>query len=365
MGNAKPVPAGDTLDRLHEDMESARLVPTWKYVSEFVPAKPRVTYRPWMWHWDEVMHYLRRAGELITPERGAERRSMEHTNPDLRAQFTTSHTIATAVQLVKAGESAPAHRHMAGAIRFAARSHGGEVYTLVDGEPLMMEENDLVLTPSGTWHEHVNNTAHDIVWLDALDYPLVNLLQASWFEPGHGADLAPARPPGWTAARVGHYRPAGWDPVAGKVPRMRYPWVDMREALERLRGAAGSAFDGVLLEYVNPLDGGPTLPTMSCRAQLLRPQEHTLAHRALSSTIHLVIEGEGQSVIEGRTFDWTRGSVFVVPNWHWHEHRNLGGRDAVLFTITDQPVMEKLGMYREEAFADAGGRQPVTGAFRP
>jgi gentisate 1,2-dioxygenase len=340
-------------------------VPTWKYVSEFVPVQPKVTYRPFMWQWDDVMHYLRRAGELITPERGAERRSMEHTNPDLRAQFTTSHTIATAVQLVKAGESAPAHRHMAGAIRFAARSSGGEVYTRVDGEPLLMEENDLVLTPSGTWHEHVNNTPHDIVWLDALDYPLVNLLQASWFQPGHGKDLPQPLPVGYSANRLGNARPAGWSPYDAHTPRMRYPWSEMRASLDRLRGDEGSVFDGILLEYVNPLNSGPTLPTMSCRAQLLRPSEKTRAHRALSSTIYLVIEGEGRTVVEGKSFDWHRGSVIVVPNWHWHEHHNLSARDAVLFSVTDQPVMEKLGLYREEAYSEGDGHQPVVAAFSP
>jgi len=70
-------------------------------------------------------------------------------------------------------------------------------------------------------------------------------------------------------------------------------------------------------------------------------------------------------VIGGRSFDWTRGSVFVIPNWHFHEHRNLGSRDAVLFSVTDEPVMRKLGMYREERYPDGGGRQAVTGAFAP
>lgn len=363
--NVKPALQGDTLDRLHEDMEKARLVPTWKYVSEFVSAKPRVTYRPYLWRWDDVLQYLHRAGELITPERGAERRSMEHTNPDLRAQYTTSHTIATAVQLVKAGESAPSHRHMAGAIRFAASSHGGRVFTRVDGEALTMEENDLLLTPSGTWHEHVNDTEHDIVWLDALDYPLVNLLQASWFEPSDPAKPIPAYADGHTAARLGHGRPVGWGDRSAGTPRMRYAWSDMHAALERLSGEDGSPHDGVILQYVNPLDSGPTLPTMSCRAQRLRPGQHTRAHRSLSSTIYFIIEGEGTSVIDGVRFDWGKGDVFVVPNWHWHEHDNRGARPAFLFSVTDQPVMEKLGMFREEAYPDGDGRQAVAGSFQP
>jgi gentisate 1,2-dioxygenase len=139
----------------------------------------------------------------------------------------------------------------------------------------------------------------------------------------------------------------------------------MRASLDRLRDAKGSPFDGILLEYVNPLDGGPTLPTMSCRAQLLRPGEHTRAHRALSSTIYLVLEGEGRTIVEGTSFEWQRGTVLVVPNWHWHEIQNLGSGEAVLFSVTDQPVMEKLGMYREEAFAGNEGHQPITSTFSP
>ncbi len=367
MGTANliPVPQGDTLDRLHEDMEKARLIPTWKYVSEFVPVKPNVTYRPYLWRWDDVLQYLYRAGELITPERGAERRSMEHTNPDLRAQYTTSHTLATAVQLVKAGESAPSHRHMAGAIRFAARSHGGNVYTKVEGEPLLMDENDLLLTPSGMWHEHVNNTLHDIVWLDALDYPLVNLLQASWFEPGDATKPVPLYASGYTESRLGNARPVGWGEYPKGTPRMRYAWSKMYAALDGLRGEEGSPYDGVILEYVNPLTSGSTLPTMSCRAQLLRPNERTRAHRTLSSTIYFVIEGEGSSIIDGMRYDWARGDVFVVPNWHWHEHHNRVGAQALLFSVTDQPVMEKLGMFREQAYAESDGHQVVSGAFKP
>lgn len=357
-------PAGDTLDRLHADMARANLAPTWKYVSEFVSREPRVSYRPWLWKWDAVMGHLARAGELITPERGAERRSMEHTNPDLRSAFACSHTLATAVQLVKAGERAPAHRHMAAAIRFAARSEGGEVFTIVEGEPLRMLENDLLLTPAGTWHEHANHTAHDIVWLDALDFPLVNLLQASWFEPGESS-AAVQREEGWSDALLGPVRPTEWMPYPEHHPVVRYPWSDMRASLERMRAERGSPYDGILLAYVNPQTSGPALPTIGCHAQLLRPGEATLAHRQMCSTVYYVIEGEGYSVIDGQRFDWARGDVFVVPNWRWHEHVNAPGRDAIFFSVTDQPVMRMLGMYREQAYGEPGGRQKVTGTFHP
>jgi len=108
-----PVEFEAQLEALHAELAAANMAPTWKYVSEFVSRQPRTSYRPWLWKWHDVIPLLMRAGDLITPERGAERRSMEHVNPDLKPFYTTSHTIATAFQLVRAGESAPAHRHAA------------------------------------------------------------------------------------------------------------------------------------------------------------------------------------------------------------------------------------------------------------
>lgn len=351
----------DSLDLLHEDLAAANMAPTWVHVSEFVAASPNVSYRPFLWRWDDVIPLLMRAGDLIAPGRGSERRSMEHVNPDLKRFFSTSHTIATAFQLVRAGERAPTHRHVAAAIRFAVRSAGGEIFTKVQGERLRMEENDLLLTPAWTWHEHENNTGKDIIWLDALDFPLVNLMQASLFQPGEG-EVCAERPSGFSNDRLGLYRPTHWAPYPEAQPVLRYPWAEMRAALERLRGEAGSAFDGVILEYVNPVNSGPTLPTLSCRAQLLRAGERTLSHRATSSTVYFVISGTGASVIGGTRFAWGPGDVFVVPNWQWHEH-SAGQGDCYLFSITDEPVMKLLGFYREEPYPENAGHQTITGDF--
>src|SRR5690606_30687189 len=114
---------------------------------------------------------------------------------------------------------------------FAAKSQGGTVYTKVQGERLYMEENDLLLTPSWTWHEHGNETEHDIVWLDALDFPLVNLMHASLFEPGEG-EVCDAKPDGYSKKAMDLYRPVGWAPYPESHPVMRYPWADMKDALD-------------------------------------------------------------------------------------------------------------------------------------
>ncbi len=359
-----PQPTGDgALDRLHEELAQAHVIPTWIYAPDIVGRAPDPGYRPYLWKWQRMHELLMRAGELVTPERGAERRSIDHVNPDLAEHNSTSHTLATAFQLVRPGEVAPAHRHTAGAIRFAVDSQGGDVFTTVEGEKLPMERFDLVLTPSWMWHQHENQSDHDIIWLDALDYPLVNLMRASFFEPHAEDRRASDRPLGYTNQRVGLVRPAGWETYPQTVPLVRYRWEQTHRALEAMRDEPGSPHDGVIMEFVNPFTSGPALPTMSCLVQLMRPEEHTRAHRATSSTVYYVMEGEGFSVIGGRRFDWEAGDVFVVPPWAWHEHAHPGAGDALLFSVTDRPVVETLGFYREEAFDERGGRQAVTAVF--
>jgi gentisate 1,2-dioxygenase len=52
-----------------------------------------------------------------------------------------------------------------------------------------------------------------------------------------------------------------------------------------------------------------------------------------------------------------------VPPWTWHEHANTTAEGAILFSIHDTPVFEALGLYREEAYEEHGGHQPVTSVF--
>ena len=75
-------------------------------------------------------------------------------------------------------------------------------------------------------------------------------------------------------------------------------------------------------------------------------------------------EGTGETIIDGCRFVWGKGDILVLPSWALHEHANLSRTEAaVLFSIQDRPVLEALGLYREEALADNGGHQVVTSTF--
>jgi gentisate 1,2-dioxygenase len=86
---------------------------------------------------------------------------------------------------------------------------------------------------------------------------------------------------------------------------------------------------------------------MSICAQLLRPGEKTLSHRHNSSTIYIGAEGRGYTVVGDRRIDWARHDVFAVPTWQWHEHGNDSDQDAIAYSVTDSPVIEKLGLLCE------------------
>jgi len=118
----------------------------------------------------------------------------------------------------------------------------------------------------------------------------------------------------------------------------------------------------VILRYVNPATGGEVLPTMGCRLQLLRKGTHTAAHRHSPSTVYHVAEGSGYSVLDGVRFDWRKGDTFAVPIWRWHEHA-APNEDAVLFSVTDEPVLAPLGLVRAEAHAENNGFQTVRSVF--
>jgi gentisate 1,2-dioxygenase len=144
---------------------------------------------------------------------------------------------------------------------------------------------------------------------------------------------------------------------------LAYPWEPTYEALRNAAAASdGSPYDGIIMEYSNPLTGGSVMPTMSAHMQLLRPGEATLAHRQVGSTIYTAALGSGTSIVNGRRIDWSEGDIFCVPSWAWHEHANASAYDdACLFSFDDLPVMRALGFYREESYADNGGHQPVEG----
>ena len=128
----------------------------------------------------------------------------------------------------------------------------------------------------------------------------------------------------------------------------RYAWKDTYAALKMMGEGDRDPYDGALLRYINPTSGGYTYPTMSCEVQLFEAREATRLHRHTSTAIYHVFRGEGRTKVGEGHLEWKKGDTFVVPLWQWHGHENLANDEAILFSISDRPVMDALQLYREE-----------------
>ena len=113
--------------------------------------------------------------------------------------------------------------------------------------------------------------------------------------------------------------------------------------------------DGVFVEYVSPITGGPVLPTLSCWAQWLKPGFETKPNRRTSSAVYHVVKGSGRTKIGDRELFWGAGDSFCIPNWA-HHHHSIDGDGAILFSVHDTPLLKALGMFFEETMSHLGGQ---------
>ena len=347
----------------YEALEARDMGALWTVANKIEPWFPQPASVPAIWRWADVRPAILRAPDLVTPEK-AGRRVIMLVNPGRKDVSAAVGHLYSGIQIMRAGEAASAHRHQASALRFIMEGSGA--YTIVDGERMTLEAGDFVLTPNGTWHEHgVDASGSTCIWQDGLDIPLMNALDANFYEvhPDLRQDQTQPTDASQTLYGTGFVQPA-WlrhDWKRPYSPMMKFPWVETHAAL--MAAAAihdGSPHDGIIMEYVNPVTGGPVMPTIGATMQLLKPGFHGTAHRHTGSFVYHVAKGVGYSVIEGTRYDWRERDIFVVPSWAAHEHVNTSRtEEACLFTFNDMPVMRSLGLFRVEAFAENGGHQPI------
>ena len=345
----------------HERMHAAHMYGLWELASQMT-RHPEPGAIPYIWKSSLIEAMVRESGEVVPV--GEERRALQLFNPGLAGRWATTNTMIAAVQLLLPGEVARAHRHTPTAIRFIMEGDGA--YTSVDGERVYMAPGDLILTPSWSWHDHGNDTDRPVVWLDGLDIPLVQALNAMFFQFFDQRQVPLSKPRNASVQLHGHVslRPTWVKERPLSSPLLLYSWETTSESLASLRGVTGDEHDGIALEYTHPQTGRSLLPTMACWIQMLRPSERTRAHRHTGSAVYYVVQGAGETIIDGCRFAWSTGDIVVLPSWALHEHANISAEhDAILFSIQDRPVLEALGLYREESLTDNDGHQAITSTF--
>jgi gentisate 1,2-dioxygenase len=334
---------------LYDDMLDLHLTPLWESLHTLVPKQPSPGYGAALWRFGDIVPLLERAGKLISAEE-AVRRVLVLENPALPGSSSITHTLYAGLQLILPGEVAPAHRHTQSALRFIVQGNGA--YTAVDGERTTMRPGDFILTPPWAWHDHGNpgagGAAEPVVWLDGLDIPMTRFFGAGFAENGAAASQPVARPEGRSLAAYGHnMAPVRTLHARSSSPIFNYPYARSREALDTLRRQEEiDAWTGVKLRYINPLTGGAPMPTIGACMQLLPAGFRGLPHRSTDGAVYSVVEGSGSATIGGQRFDFAPRDTFVVPSWATLVLDAPG--DVVLFSFSDRPVLDALGMLREE-----------------
>ncbi len=336
------------LQALYAEMEPASLTPLWESLAELVRPQPKSPAVPHLWSYGLVRDYLMRAGDLISAEK-AERRVLILENPGLKGLSAIVPSLYAGLQLILPGEVAPCHRHAQCALRFVIEGDGA--FTALDGEKAIMRPFDLVLTPGWQWHDHGNPSDRPMIWLDGLDIPTVRHFDASFAEKLEEKAFPESAAAGDTLARYGHnmrpIRGSAGDRRPAHQPLFHYPYAQWRPALDAMSQTADiDPYLGHALEFLNPADGGPIMPTISAHVRLLPAGFATRPRRSTDGTVFVVVAGKGTARIGETHLTLNARDVFVVPSWH--EVVLAAGSELVLFGYSDKAAQEKLGLYKEQ-----------------
>ena len=327
---AEPPANDERLARLDAKMAALHLEGHWR-LPLASRREPSPYAKPYLWRWNDVRSSLIEAGECHALAADAGRRTVRLSTPGLAGNKTTP-TLQTSIQLVKPGEIAPAHRHTMGALRYVIEGTGG--YTTVNGAKLYMEPGDLVLTPGWSWHDHGHEGDVPMIWIDGHDFPFTHFING-FFSQGYSQ-------PQQVVTSIG-------SPTEHYV----FKGSESRAQLSALGPDAADAAWGPTVTFTDPRTGHSTLPTMTCRLSRLQDGQETTRTRRTANVVYHVVAGSGVTFAGGEELHWNAGDFFVVPAWTWQQHRAEGTGEAILFSMSDEPILEKFGVLRVETGAPA------------
>lgn len=335
----------DLPQEYRDELTARNLVPLWPSLRNVLPPKiPSRNTRPIHWAYKDIRPLLMQAGEL-TPIEKAERRVLVLANPGHGLEnMKVSPAIYLGMQLLLPGEWAPAHRHTPNAVRMIVEGRGAT--TTVGGEKCPMERGDLILTPTGMWHEHEHDGKDPVIWLDVLDLPLIYYAEASYVIEGERQTVNSGRGD-QVYAHGGIVPTVNFERHNTAYPMLRYPWAEARAALLTVADS-NPAQETVQVTYVNPETGRDVQNNLGYYALMLRPgQTLTLPARSPAQVFHL-IEGAVEARVVDQTFQVAEADTFCAPGYESVTLRNLkSDQPSFLFIADETPLHRKLGVYEQ------------------
>jgi gentisate 1,2-dioxygenase len=333
------------MDAFRASLAADHLQPLWDIMRWLAAREPSKGGVPFYWPWWELRRHVIRAGELVSAEE-AERRVLVLENPAFPGDGRVTSSLYAGIQLLMPRETAPSHRHTASALRLIIEGHGG--FTAVAGERVTMSPGDFIVTPSGLFHDHGNDTDEPVMWLDGLDVFVVNLLNASFAEDHPQSRQPLTRPDGDCLARYGSgLLPHGYVRQGAGSPQFWWPYSRTRSALNALReaGSIDPAL-GFRMDYVDPTSGTSPIRTMTASMTLFPKSFRGEGYRSISGAVLSVVEGSGRVRVNDESWSVGPHDVLVVPSWNWHSFE--ASEDLIVFSFSDEVLQRHLGFWREE-----------------
>jgi gentisate 1,2-dioxygenase len=282
--------------------------PGWARPEPAMWPVPNPKFKPALWRFKAAKEALDKSADMVAPEQ-AERRNLIMVNPVEGNVYATTRTLVAAYQCVLPGESARTHRHTPSALRLVLRAKPG-TYTVVNGARIDMAPGDVVLTPSWSWHGHVNEASETSYWIDFLDIPFVQLSEAMFFEPYPGGGVEPVKSTGPTLFRISS-------------------------------GAAlGSGSGAQTVEIAKGM-----MPTISLHL-IRQPKGGRIdTAKTTANNIYAVIGGRARVTVDGGLSETLGpGDVIAVPCWHGH---GIEAEDEItLLRVSDEALLAKAGLAR-------------------
>jgi len=322
------------LERFERQLQARHLAPLWRVLLRLTPREPPTAALPARWEAAELREQLRAAAEVISASE-AERRVLVLENPAHTGESRITASLYAGVQLILPGEIAPSHRHAAAALRFILEGEGA--YTTVGGQRLPMHRGDLVVTPSWSYHEHGNTGQEPVMWLDGLDVPIVNALNAAFSEQDT------------RAARTSQTTSADSPSSLTEDTSLANVYFPIERTLEALEAESHSGrrddHSGTRLEFCGPT-GTSITPTLGAAMQRLPAGFAGRRYRSTDGTVLAVLSGRGRIDFSGQSYPLERNDIVAVPSWTWHALS--AERDLTVFSFSDRPLQRHLRLWREQ-----------------
>ncbi len=319
----KSLSSATQLDELYPLLDQQRLTAGWHKKRASLWKSPKTQFQPMHWSYELGKVALDQAGRWMDTE-FAERRNLLLFNPVGDNDYDTVRTLVAAYQMIKPGEYAKPHWHTPNALRFVLEAKPG-AFSVVDGVKLPMLPGDVLLTPGGSMHSHYNESDACAYWIDILDVPLVHLLEPMFFEPSHQA----------------------LQDVIDEPDEHAY-WFKEADVLSHFESVQRLGQTGLQSSYAytHALNSQAHIVTQSLNYHHFLAEQTLAIPKTTVSRIFCVASGSGEAELGGVKCLWKTGDVMALPSWTSATFK--AAEPSRFFEVNDRPVLDKLGLFRQE-----------------